>query len=199
VYSQTRNNIRVPLPYILFTIRYVKLSSGKFTYPGIYGSGLHVYGNLKPLSDFSDKVVYLPTDYANYKGLVCTDHGSDNKKFDSVPQLVNYVVTHWWSHMHYIDYQPFGATAWHEAKLTDIPNGKWEKAGNFRQALLLGKCYGVSEQRFIPDEAKVLDLQWPATLEIKPFEGVEHSVNYRSSWPVPIGCQCGDCRAARGE
>lgn len=196
VYSQTRSNIRVPLPHILFTIRYVKLSSGMFSYPGIYGSGLHVYGNMKPLADMNDDVVYLPTDYANYKGLVCTDHGSDNKKFKTVTELVNYVVTHWWSHLHYIDYQPFGSTAWHEAKLEQIPKGKWLKAGALREALLVRKSFGVPEERSIPMDAKVLDVQWPAPLEIKPFEASDEPETKEAD---PNRCDCPICKADRGE
>jgi hypothetical protein len=194
VYSQTRSTMRVPLPHILFTVRYQKLSSGMFSYPGIYGSGLHVHGNLKPLSDFTDKVVYLPTDYSNYRGLVCTDHGSDNKKFKTVTELVNYVVTHWWSHLHHIDYQPFGSTAWHEAKLEQIPNGKWEKAGTFREALMNRKSYGLPEERSIPMDAKVLDVQWPAKLEVKPFEGPVETEKQE-----PDRCDCPLCKAERGE
>lgn len=193
VYSQTRNTMRVPLPYILFTVRYVKLSSGKFSYPGIYGSGLSVYGNLKPLADLSDSVVYLPTDYASNKGLVCTEHSSDNKKFNSVAELVNFVVTHWWGHVHQIDYQPFGTTAWQEAKMDQIPKGQWQKAGDFRKALLERKSYGSPEQRSIPTDGKVVDVQWPATLEIAPFEGpaeVEADSNQ---------CNCYECRKYRGE
>lgn len=193
VYSQNRNTMRVPLPYILFIVRYVKLSSGNFSYPGIYGSGLSVYGKLKPLADMSDNVVYLPTDYESNKGLVCTEHSSDNKQFGKVTELVNFVVTHWWGHLHRIDYQPFGATAWQEAKMDQIKKGKWQKAGDFRSALLERKSYGTPEQRSIPTDAKVVDLQWPATLEIAPFEGpaAEPVLDYR--------CMCDDCRAARGE
>jgi len=192
IYSQTRNMIRVPLPYILFTVRYVKLSSGKFSYPGVYGSGLSVYGNLKPLANVSDEVVYLPTDSEN-KGMVCTEHRSDNKNFNTVTELVNYVVTHWWGHIHRIEYQPFGATAWYEAKMDQILKGEWQKAGNFRKALLERKSYGSSKQRSIPANAKVVDLQWPTTLEITPFDGPEEPEL------DPNRCNCAECRMARGE
>lgn len=212
VYSQTRNIMRVPLPHILFTVRYVKLSTGWFAYPGIYGSGLSVYGNLKPLSTVSDKVFYLPTDYVNYKGLVCTDHKSDNKQFKSVKELVDCVVTHWWSHLHHIDYQPFGATAWHEATLDQLPNGKWENAGNFRQAIMRTRTYGSSEERSIPDDAKILDEQWPTTLEVKPppapvvvdekaqkAQKAQAIKKIKPPEPWNEECDCYDCRLERGE
>lgn len=174
VYSQNRNMIRVPLPYILFTVRYVKLSNGGFSYPGVYGSGLHVYANLKPLEDFSEEVFYLPTDSengSNYRGLVCTDHGSDNMRFNTVEELVNYVVTLWWGHMHHLEYKPFDV--WTEATLDQIPTGKWKPAGNFRDALLRTKPYGREFERSIPMEASVVDVQWPVKLTISPFEEVK--------------------------
>lgn len=163
VYSQMKNTIRVPLPYIVFTVRYVKM--GKvIAYPGTYQSGLHVFCRTEPVTKADDRVCFLPTD-RNSRGLVCTDHGSDNKQFKSVKELVNYVVTHWWSHLHYVEYQPFGLTAWQEAKLENIKKGTWEDAGYLYKALALTKSYGSPEQREIPPDAVFTDLAWPVDLE----------------------------------
>lgn len=162
IYSQMRSTMRVPLPYVLFTIRYAK-NGKKVVYPGIYGSGLHVFGRVERLSSVEDKVILLPTD-SHSKGLVCTDHGSDNKQFKSITELANYVVTHWWGHMHQQEYQPFGKTAWHEAKLESIKDGNWTSAGTFRKALEIAKSYGQPAEREVPGEAVLVDLPWPAEL-----------------------------------
>jgi hypothetical protein len=162
IYSQTKNTMRVPLPYILFTVRYTK-NGKKVRYPGIYGSGLHVFCRIEPLTSVEDKVCLLPTDH-NSRGLVCTDHGSDNKQYNSVQELVNYVVTHWWGHMHQLEYQPFGATAWHEAKLENIKKAKWVEAGTYRKAMYLQKSYGTPTERELPTEMELVDLPWPSEL-----------------------------------
>lgn len=162
IYSQMKNTMRVPLPYLIFTIRYTK-NGKKIVYPGIYGSGLHVFCRTEPLASVDDVVCLLPTD-SNSRGLVCTDHGSDNKQYKSITDLVNYVVTHWWGHMHQLEYQPFHPTAWQNAKLEDIAKGQWSKAGTFRKALETAKSYGQPSEREVPGEVQLIDMPWPTEL-----------------------------------
>lgn len=163
VYSQTKNTMRVPLPYMIFTVRYVKI--GKvLVYPGIYASGLHVFCRTETITRADDRVCFMPTD-RNSRGLVCTDHASDNKQFNSVKELVNYVVTQWYSHLHMVEYQPFGTTAWQEAKLENIKKAKWEDASYLYKALALVKSYGQPGERELPSDAVFLDQQWPVDLE----------------------------------
>jgi hypothetical protein len=180
------------------------------SYPGIYGSGLHVYGRLDPLSDFSNEVILLPTDSNEFHGgMVCTNHRSDNKHFDSLTELVNHVITLWWGHSHIIDYQPFGKTApWHEVSLeqgrfvTKLSNsgvekikilkGNWKKKNNLRQLLLKEKQYGETKQRSIPEDAEVLDLNWPCVLTLADFEKDEDK--YEEAEDL---CYCEFCVADR--
>jgi len=163
VYSQTKNIIRVPLPYIIFAVRYTK-NGHKVVYPGIYGSGLHVFCRTEPITKADDRVCFLPTDSRSL-GLVCTEHSSDNKSFKSLKELVNYVVTHWWGHLHMVEYQPFGATAWQEAKFENLHKAQWTDAGYFHKALHIQKSYGQPNERKIPSDADFTDLPWPADLE----------------------------------
>src|SRR4051812_4314376 len=96
--SEIKNSIYVPMPYIIFTVRYKK-HKNEFIYPGVFGCGLHVHGCRKSLTSINDDVVLLPTDdYAN--GLVCTDHRCDNRRYDSITNLVNDVITMWWNSRH---------------------------------------------------------------------------------------------------
>lgn len=210
--SQVRNMIRVPLPHMIFIVRYEKKPNGMFSYPGIYGSGLHIYGKSTSLSDFSDDVFLLPTDSQEfYNGMICTNHSSDNKEFDSITKLVNHVITLWWGHSHTIGYQPFGNTPWHEVFLDQgkfvkkisnsgvekikILKSYWKKQKNLRKSLGKSKQYGEMNQRCIPDDAKILDLNWPCVLTIADFEGEDLSLEKEGYQHG--GCNCEFCVAQR--
>lgn len=134
VRSQVKSIIRVPLPYIYFTIRYN--NKNVITYPGVYGCGLFVSCSLKPIESFDDQVNYLPTDSGLFKGLVCTNHSYDNKVFKTVEELTNFVVTLWWSASHEIFYHPFlNVNTWCDKKLNEISIGNWQVQSNFRESI----------------------------------------------------------------
>lgn len=199
VVSQLRNNIRVPFPHIIFTIRYEKLDD-KFVYPGIYRSGLCVYGKLKPLNKLSDEVIYLPTDYIR-KGLVCTNHSYDSKKFDSLKELVNFVVALWWSMSHMVEYQPF-KKLWNESDLKDLKSANWEKHSNLSKSLVEKKDYGNAEQRKISELDEVLDVEWPIQLTTQPYKieteaKPEPEIEDDADDDAYYGCDCDACRADR--
>ena len=99
VYSQTQSYIRLPFPYIQFVIRYIK-KDGKLYYPGVWGSGLRVFGSLKPLSSMTDEVFLLPTDIAS--GYVCTNHMYDMKRFSSLKLMAKTIISFWWNVTHTI-------------------------------------------------------------------------------------------------
>lgn len=161
-YSQVRNTIRVPFPYLLFTVRYLK-NEKKFQYPGIYGSGLRVFCRPEPITSVNDLVYYPPTD-AMRKGLVCTDHGSDNKQFKSVEELATSVVSHWWSHLHMVEYQPFAKKKWEDATLDDLPKAKWTEAGTYLTALPATRAYygmGEGQDTEVDSSVEFVDEPWP--------------------------------------
>jgi hypothetical protein len=82
---------------------------------------------------------------------------------------VNFVVTFWYTHLHQVEYQPFGVTAWWEAKLENFADGNWKDADCFHKALSLQKSYGTPEERGISPKAEFIDRQWPVDLEHAPY------------------------------
>ena len=98
----------VQLPYLYFIIRYIKNPNGMFVYPGIYGSGLSLYGSLSPISSWTDSVIFLPTENFNHRGLVCTPHKYDWSHYKSIHELVKAVISMWYGSSHQMRYHPFG-------------------------------------------------------------------------------------------
>lgn len=91
---------RVALPYLRFMIRYIKKPDREgVIYPGIFGSGLYVFGGKKPLVSLRDKIGYF---YTDSNGIVCTDHRMDNKKFPTKEKLAQKVITSWFGLSHLI-------------------------------------------------------------------------------------------------
>ena len=192
VYSQNKQTMRVPLPYLIFVVRYIKTKKG-FKYPGIAGSGLFVYGKFTPLDKISDGVVYLPTD-KNRHGQVCTRHSSDNKIYKTINDLVNEVLTLWFSHVHYLEYDPFlSSGGWSKASLQNLSTGNWLTVANFRKFFLESTLfpYGVKSHREIPEDAKLIDAVWPMEL------GINLPKDNPSEPPLPSQCNCPSCRAQR--
>lgn len=152
IYSQSTSNKQIPFPYILFSIRYEK-SNGQYIYRGVYGSGLTVFFRNESISSVNDEVFFSPTDMER-KGLVCTEHSSDNKNFKSVVDLAQFVITSWWGHCHVLCYQyynydgpdrsaknvyfPDGGSstiAWSDTSLEKIKEVKWIPAGSYHCAM----------------------------------------------------------------
>lgn len=107
VRSQTRRSIRVPLPYLYFVIRYEKIGD-LFAYHGVHHCGLGIFGSLKSIKSLKDKIFYLPTDKdPNFGCYVCTDHNYDHEVFNSIRELVNFVIGLWYGSIHQISYPPF--------------------------------------------------------------------------------------------
>ena len=94
LYSKTgRQNIRINLPYLYFIVRYLK-DGCNFIYPGIFGSGLHLYASVAQINSFEDEICVLPTDI---DGLVCLDHKNDYMKFYSKESLASNVIAAWFA------------------------------------------------------------------------------------------------------
>ena len=119
-YCSSQFSSRYPLPFVQFTIRYIKIKD-KFHYPGVYGSGLRITGSLKSLSSIQDNVFFLPTGDA-YGGYVCTPHNLDMKGFDNLNELVNSIITLWYGCAHSI-----GCQNWHTVNLENLSNLPWTK------------------------------------------------------------------------
>lgn len=102
VYSQLGNTARLPFPYIEFVIRYIKDDKGQLYFPGVWGSGLRVYGSLKPLNSMLDDVFLLPTD-DRQGGYVCTNHMYDMYKFSSLEIMTKTIISLWWNVNHMIN------------------------------------------------------------------------------------------------
>lgn len=195
IYSQNKNTLRVPLPYIIFVVRYLKDKKG-FKYPGIYGSGLFVYGKFTPLKEVSDGVVYLPTDKER-NGMVCTDHNADNKIYKTVNELVNEVVTLWFSHTHNLEYDPF-LNGWSNASLENISKGTWLTVRNFQNFYSTNQfAYGQLSDRNIPIDAQLIDATWPIDLEISPLPQIKEAVPLSTPPKNAYECDCYECRADR--
>jgi hypothetical protein len=190
IYSQNKDTMRVPLPHLIFVVRYIKTDTG-FKYPGVAGSGLFVYGKFTPLNKISDGVVYLPTD-KNRFGQVCTKHSSDNRIYGTINDLVNRVLTLWFSHVHYLEYDPFlSSGGWSNASLENLSKGDWLTVRNFHQFFLETTLfpYGDKSHREIPENAELIDAVWPIELEI--------SLRKKENPPLPFQCNCRSCRAQR--
>ena len=182
VQSSSHYLIRVPFPYIQFVIRYVKKKSGVLVFPGVYGTGLRVFGTLKSLETDQDDVFLLPTD--DYQGgYVCTDHHYDNKEYSSVKELVNDVINLWWGTQHRV--MNIKIPEWVDTKLEDIdklkfispsknriPNNesylkyypcfKEGKDNTFKKSLLEGKLsWGGSPDVKLPNQLVFVNLDWP--------------------------------------
>ena len=83
--------IRINLPYLYFVVRYLK-DSRAFFYPGVLGSGLHLYASMVKISSFQDEICVFPTDI---DGQVCLDHRYDYRKFPSKESLASDIIAAW--------------------------------------------------------------------------------------------------------
>ena len=92
--------VRLPLPNLIFIVRYIVKSNQRVFYPGIYGTGLQLYATKNPLKSFNDDVFLFFTDSFN-QGSVCTDHQYDGFEFDSPHKLCQSVVNFWFGLNHH--------------------------------------------------------------------------------------------------
>ena len=130
-YGQTSCIARVPMPYVQFVLHYRKIND-KFVYDGLGGNGLRVYGSLDSLDSFKNNIFGLPTDPA---GLVCTDHKFDNKRFNSLFELAQSIITLWYNTMHYADGKLM--KKWESLDLSNLKKMSWVKNNyNFRNTEL---------------------------------------------------------------
>lgn len=121
IYSQMRSTTRVALPYIQFVVRYIK-KNGKIYFPGVWGSGLRIYGTLSPLTSMQDEVFLLPTD-KDQGGYVCTDHRYDMKRFATLEEMVRTVISFWWNTRHNIFSDNIKQLQ--DISLDDLKNVQW--------------------------------------------------------------------------
>ena len=124
--------MRLPFPYIVMAITYT-IENGKYIYPGISGSGLRVFFRNSPMEKYTDTVSPASTDYNRF-GLVCTPHGYDSSKYETIESMCNFVISTWWNMTHVLEYP--------EATSKDWPNFSLEKAiglkwGNVKANTLL--------------------------------------------------------------
>lgn len=94
--SQVKYSVRVPLPHMLFVVKYTK-TGDKFVYPGYFGIGLQVFCGNKPLGSLDEELFCFPTDT---NATVCTNHTFDNSLFDSPEELAKFVVSLWYGATH---------------------------------------------------------------------------------------------------
>lgn len=157
---------RLPMPYLYFVVRYRKdYDSQKLVYPGIYGSGLHVYGSNCSVTSIKDHVFLLPTDKTRI-GLVCTDHGYDGEQFADLESLVNWVVSHWYSLLHYFEYDPSFEKEWKKSTLEDLKKFRWLENGCFYRHLMTKKDYGKPTDISLSKDTSFIDLDWPSPLVV---------------------------------
>jgi hypothetical protein len=143
------HHARVPLPNMLFVVRYEfrggkhycdccycesrrrsvaithpkKLNrASKLEYPGLHGVGLRVYGTKKPISSFQDVAHWLPTDL---NGSVCTNHDLDCCVYEDVGDIVKLVTDFWFSAKHRVSCD---LPKWKCAPLgTIVPISSWHE------------------------------------------------------------------------
>ena len=180
LYYSQRFASRFPLPYLQFTIRYIKIN-GKLHFPGIYGSGLRITGSLKPLSSIHDPVFFLPMgEYAG--GRVCTPHEMDMRGFDNLNELVNTIVGVWYGLNHSLT-----CDQWNNTKLENFGNLRWTKSTNpYIKAIIVGREHWLqhypvyrnygnnygnptvpSFDMEFPAEMPIVDEQWGQKIEIR--------------------------------
>lgn len=117
VHRDGPNFLKIPFPYIIFTIVYKKVN-GKFRYMGYRHSGeagLYVSLSNKRLKNIDDIVMPSPTEYLNSGG-VCTAHKYDGKVFSTLKELCNFVIDHWWGLTH----TSFAFNYWKNLTLDDL-------------------------------------------------------------------------------
>lgn len=130
-FAKGSHNVRIPLPYIYFTIRYVKYE-GRIFYPGVYNSGLHICGSTKEINSFKEEIISMPTDQ-KFKGLICTNHSYDFRIFKSLKEICEWTISEWYGLNHHMEYDPFGYGPnfefWKNLKLENLsnPDFKWKK------------------------------------------------------------------------
>jgi len=117
----------VNFPYLVQIITYDKVAGGKFSYGGIYKTGLIVLFSNKPIESLEDDVYVCPTELGRH-GLVCTPHQYDNKTFDTVESLILFVTGLWWQIEHYHLYasgDPTATSKWQRATTDEVLEIVW--------------------------------------------------------------------------
>ena len=180
-----QDNFRVPLPYVYHVVRYFERGN-RFVFPGVFGSGLRVFGSLNPLKSIEDKVFLLPTD-SMALGYVCTNHAWDMLDFDSLEEIVDTTIGFWWSALHSIkEGTEFNFLNWQQSTLNDLAkinflvpiiHGTRKSASSFIDALRAGasiynaNCVKGGVPSFdtkIPIDATFIDEPWnPKQITIK--------------------------------
>ena len=150
--SETRNSIRLPFPYLYFTIAYVKVDN-MYQYEGYYGHGLTVYAGLKPLSSLRDKMFLLPIEMSSY-GAACTNHAYDNKLYNSLFELSNEVLSLWWGSIHSV--YGIDIVSWSELSLNELDKIRFFKLPFYESEYL----QNIEMYRRILNPKNLIDEQW---------------------------------------
>lgn len=157
----------LPFPYLIHIICY-SMQNGKFIYGGVEKSGLRVFLRNSPLNTIDDVVFISPTDAENY-GLVCTPHDFDHSEYDTLPELINKVITIWWNATHYIK----NVNSWLDLSLEqavknnwgDFTISEWDDDDLFAPLPLLDALKrteksGYGRNNFYPENSVLVDKIW---------------------------------------
>lgn len=161
----------VNFPYLVQIITYDKVPGNKFSYGGIYKTGLVVLFANKPIQSLEDTVYICPTEIPRY-GLVCTPHQYDNKTFDTLESLIFFVTGLWWQIEHYYLYANGDGQAssrWQRATTDEVLTMNWGTGFTLKQAL--NKDYpgaaGYGRRGFKVSGDKIVDKPLSIKLELK--------------------------------
>lgn len=164
------NPRQLNFPYVINIITYDKLKNGKFSYGGIYKTGLVVLLANQSIKSLDDMVYVCPTE-AGRRGLVCTPHEYDNKQFDTLNELLFFVTSMWWQIHH-------GNVVgdWRKETVDSVLKRNWGQSLTLREAIEAdypatvgyGRCIGEGRKTSIAIPAADKDVIYkPLKLEVK--------------------------------